>query len=69
MAKRADSTYAPGQRTSLALAWRLQRGMLLAWAVAPTAFGAGLGGAAQSAAEQLNAMLRVGRRSVPNRAD
>ncbi|MDP4500784.1 ABC transporter permease [Nonomuraea turcica] len=46
---------APGLRTSLALAWRLQRGTLLAWAVAFTAFSAGLGGAAQSAAEQLNA--------------
>ncbi|MFC4112776.1 ABC transporter permease [Nonomuraea zeae] len=46
---------APGLRSSLALAWRLQRGMLLAWTVAFTAFGAGLGGAARSAAEQLNA--------------
>ncbi|GAA2655628.1 ABC transporter permease [Nonomuraea recticatena] len=46
---------APSLRTSLALAWRLQRGTLLAWAVAFTAFGAGLGGAARSAAEQLNA--------------
>jgi ABC-2 type transport system permease protein len=45
----------PGLRSSLALAWRLQRGTLLAWAVASTAFGAGLGGVARSAAEQLNA--------------
>jgi ABC-2 type transport system permease protein len=45
----------PGLRTSFALAWRLQRGTLLAWAVAATAFGAGLGGAARSAADQLNA--------------
>jgi ABC-2 type transport system permease protein len=45
----------PGLRTSLALAWRLHRGTLLAWAVAFTAFGAGLGGVARSAAEQLNA--------------
>ncbi|MEU8148624.1 hypothetical protein [Nonomuraea sp. NPDC048901] len=46
---------APGLRTSFALAWRLQRGTLLSWAVASTAFGAGLGGVARSAAEQLNA--------------
>jgi ABC-2 type transport system permease protein len=46
---------APGLRTSLALAWRLQRGTLLAWAVAFTAFGAGLGGVARSVTEQLNA--------------
>ncbi|MEV4372240.1 hypothetical protein AB0J71_34570 [Nonomuraea sp. NPDC049637] len=46
---------APGLRTSFALAWRLQRGTLLAWALAFTAFGAGLGGAALSSAQQLNA--------------
>ncbi|SEG73882.1 ABC-2 type transport system permease protein [Nonomuraea solani] len=46
---------APSLRTALALAWRLQRGTLLAWTVAFAAFGAGLGGVARSAADQLNA--------------
>ncbi len=36
------ATATPGLRTPLALAWRLQRGTLLAWAIASTAFGAGL---------------------------
>lgn len=49
------ATAAAGLRTPLALAWRLQRGTLLAWVIAFTAFGAGLGGVAHSAAEQLNA--------------
>ncbi len=37
------ATAAPGLRSPLALAWRLQRGALLAWTAAFAAFGVGLG--------------------------
>ncbi|AWS39950.1 ABC transporter permease [Streptosporangium sp. 'caverna'] len=54
------ATATPGLRSPLALAWRLQRGTLIAWTLAFTAFGAGLGGVARSAAEQLNESEALG---------
>jgi ABC-2 type transport system permease protein len=38
----------PGLRSPLALAWRLQRGLLLAWTVGLAVYGAAIGGIAQS---------------------
>lgn len=47
------ATAPPGLRNVLALAWRLQRGTLLAWAVASFCIGAALGGVGQSATNQV----------------
>jgi ABC-2 type transport system permease protein len=49
------ATAAPGLRSPLALAWRLQRGALVAWTVGYAAIGAVFGFLAKTVADQLNA--------------
>ncbi|MFK4089445.1 ABC transporter permease [Kribbella sp. NPDC020789] len=52
-ARPGPATAGPRLRTSFGLAWRLHRGVLLAWTVGLLLFGAGLGAAAQTIAKQL----------------
>ena len=53
------ATASSGLRSPLALAWRLQRGTLLAWTIGAIGFGAALGGVAQSASKQINVSPQV----------
>ncbi|MFC4565284.1 ABC transporter permease [Nocardiopsis mangrovi] len=50
----------PRLRTPIALAWRLHKGPLLAWLVAATLFGAGLGAVARGAADLVAASPMLG---------
>jgi len=52
------ATASPGLQSPLALAWRLQRGTLIAWAIACVGFGAALGGVGQSATNQVFGQYR-----------
>ncbi|CAM3906565.1 ABC transporter permease [Kibdelosporangium persicum] len=53
-ARLGPATAAPRLRSALALAWRLHRGLLIAWAVAVTAFGAVLGTTADAITDQVD---------------
>ncbi|MFD7656741.1 ABC transporter permease [Actinosynnema sp. NPDC059797] len=53
-ARLGPATAAPRLRSALALAWRLHRGVLIAWAVAVTAFGAVLGTTADTITDQVD---------------
>ncbi|MBO0789652.1 MAG: hypothetical protein J2P36_01710 [Ktedonobacteraceae bacterium] len=57
-AKPGPATASPRLRSPLALAWRLQRGSLIAWMVASAAFGMALGGVGQSATNQVFAQFK-----------
>ncbi|MCG8925645.1 ABC transporter permease [Lentzea sp. CC55] len=53
-ARSGPATAAPWLRSPLALAWRLHRGVLIAWTVAVTAFGAVLGTTADTITDQVD---------------
>ncbi|MBP2327938.1 ABC-2 type transport system permease protein [Kibdelosporangium banguiense] len=59
-ARLGPATAAPRLRSALALAWRLQRGVLIAWTVGGAAFGAAIGTTADTIAEQVDESQALG---------
>ena len=58
-ARKGPATASPGLLSPLGLAWRLQRNLLVVWAIAAVVFGAVLGGATTELAERMGGLERA----------
>ena len=58
-ARKGPAAASPGLLSLLGLAWRLQRNLLMVWAIAAVVFGAVLGGATTELAERMGGMERA----------
>ncbi len=58
-ARKGPAVASPGLLSPLGLAWRLQRNILMVWAIATVVFGAVLGGATTELAERMGGMERA----------